>query len=177
MGNGWREHTEDDDLHTFDIVNGVGLQTAVNSCRTAVQQRGIGLVLPDDVGPQKRAPHLTYPLVVDLMPGLYVVVSDGLGIVLHVVHNRCGKVLVLRHDVVRPVDTRLALQNVAVVDEQQVVAVLLTLLLDIGVHAYKRSLQGLLLHKIVGKEVPMHVAGLNHLELDGLCRSCHCLNC
>ena len=114
------DHTDDSNLHSVNIMDGVGLQTVVDTGRTS------GTVLTGsttfyNVRSEQRTAHLTNPFVVDLMARLYVVVSYSLGIVLHIVDDRCCKVLADRHHIVRPVDAGLPLQDVAVVDKQQVI--------------------------------------------------------
>ena len=168
VGNGGREHADDHNLHPFDIVDGVGLYVAV-SPEWPGTTRGTRY---HNVGSKQRAAHLAYPFVIHFVAWLNVVVAHGLGVVFHVVDDACGQVLVLGHDIVGPVDTGLPLQYVTVVDEQQVVAVLLALLLDIRVHTYQCSFDWLLLHEVVGEEVSVNVAGLNDFQLDGLGRGC-----
>ncbi len=155
---------------------GVGLQPRVDVLHAGL---AVLALLLDDVGPEQGAAHLANPLVVDLVAGLHVVVAHGLGVVAHVVDDAGREVLVVGHDVVRPVDAGLPLQDVAVVDEQQSVAVLLPLSVDVGAGPGERSLQWALLHEVVGEEVAVYVARLDDLQPHGflrglcLCRQCH----
>ena len=108
------------------------------------------------------------------MPRLDVVVAKCLSIVVHVVHHLCRNVLVsVAHDVVRPVARRLPLQDVAVVNKQQAVAILPAQTVDIRVDAGERALQRLSLDEIIREEVPVDVACLDDSQADGLVFLCH----
>ena len=82
IGNSGCQHADDADLHTVDVVSGVGLQSCIDTL-------GIGLAilvfLLYDVGSQQRTAHLADPFVVDLMSGFDVVIAYGLSIVFHIV--------------------------------------------------------------------------------------------
>ena len=163
VGDGWRQHTDDGNLHAFAVEHGVGVDVGQAGCRA------------DDVGPQRWAAHLANPLVVDLMARLDVVVADGLAVVLHVVHHLGSYVLLARCHEVRPVACGLSLQYVAVVNQQQLVAVLLAEAVHVGVHPRQRSLDGLcFFHEVVGEEVAVYVARLHHLQPNGFLCLCHC---
>ena len=95
-------------------------------------------------------------------------IAYGLSVVAHIVDDRSGEVLVGGHHVVRPIDAGLTLQDVTVVDEQQVVAVLRAFLFNICTGTGECSLERLALHKVVREEMSVYVAGLDHLETDGL---------
>ena len=92
-------------------------------------------------------------------------VAYGLGVIPHVVDDACCQILVLGHHEIRPVDARLTLQDVAVVYQQQVVAVLLAFFINISIGAHQSPFQGLPLRKVPGEEMPVYVAGLYHLQL------------
>ena len=127
VGNGGCEHTDDGYLHTVDDMDGVGVYAIVD---VLGMSRSVGSGF-HDVRTEQRTAHLTDPFVVDLMAGLDVVIAHRLGIVLHVVDDRCGEVLVFWHHVVRPVDAGLSLQDVTVVYQQQVVSKCRPLLINI----------------------------------------------
>ena len=129
---GGRQHTDDADFYTVTYVDGVGLQARID---VFVPGRAVLRTLLDDVGTQQGASHLSDPFVVDLVAWFDIMVAYGFGIVLHIVDHTCRQVLVFRHDVVRPVDAGLSLQDVAVVNEQQPVAIILSLFSYIGICA------------------------------------------
>ena len=165
IGYGRCQHADDTYLHAVLHVHRVGAQTVVDALRLGVAALR---ALLHDVGPQQRTAHLANPLVVHLVARLYVVVAHRLRVITHVVdHPRC-QVFVLRHHEVRPIDARLTLQYVAVVNQQQVVAILLTFLTDVAVGPHQRTLQRFTLRKVPRKEVPVHVTGFNHLQPDHL---------
>ena len=155
-GYGGGEHADDGNLHAFALNHGVGV--GVGHAFRAV----------DDVGAQHGTAHLADPFVVDGMTGLNVVVAEGGGVVAHVVDYRGSDVLFVGSHVVRPVARRLSLQDVAVVEQQQPVAIVLAQAVDVRVHACEGALQRFPLHEVVGEEVAVHVAGLDDAQLDGL---------
>ena len=159
VGNGGCQHTDDTDLHTVDVMRGVGLQSGIDALRIGL---AILVFFLHDVRTQQRTAYLANPLVVHLMSGLDVVVAHRLCIVFHVVDHLCCQVHVLGHHVVRPVHTGLSLQYIAVVYQQQVVAVLLALLGDIGVGTGQCSVDGLVVHEVPRKEMSVHITCLNH---------------
>ena len=165
VGDSGCQHTDDADLHAVDVVSGVGLQTGIDALWIG---RAVLVGFLDNVRTQQRTAHLTDPFVVDLMAGFYIVIAHGLSIVFHIVDHRGSQVLVLRHHVVRPVHTGLPLQDIAVVDQQQVFAILLTLFLDIGVSACEGAVDGPVVHKVPREEMPVHIARFNHFQPYGL---------
>ena len=102
------------------------------------------------------------------MAWLDIMVTYSLCIVLHVVDDRSGKVLIFWHHIVRPIDAGLSLQNIAVVDQQQMVAIRCAFLFNICVCTGERTLNGLTLHEVVREEVTVNVAGLNHFHSNSL---------
>ena len=128
VGNGGREHADDGNLHTINIMDGVRLQTIVDILRIGRTIRA-GI---DDVGTEQRTTYLAYPLVIYFVTRFDVVVTYRLCIVVHVVDDLCCQVLVLWHYIVRPIYTGLALKDVTIVDEQEmVIAVFLSFLINI----------------------------------------------
>ena len=148
----------------------VGLQSCIDMLRTGLC---VLVFLFNDVGAQQWTANLANPLVVNLVTRLDVVITYGFGIVFHVVDNRSCDVLVFRHHIVRPIYARLTLQDVAIIYQQEMIlAILFTLLFDIGVCTRKCTLDGGLLHKVVGEKMSMHIAGFNHLNFYGLIVFC-----
>ena len=131
VGNGRCEHADDSNLHAVDVMDGVGLKACVDIIGMG---RTVGTGF-HNIRTKQRTAHLTNPFVVNFMSRLDVVVAYGLSIVLHVVDDRGGKVLVLRHHIVRPVDAGLSLQNIAVVDQQEVITIRGAFLFNISVRA------------------------------------------
>ena len=67
------------------------------------------------VCPQHRTFRFLYPLVIDGMPGFHIMVSDGLGIIFHIVDDTCGDVGLLWIHEVAVIAGRLSLQDITVV--------------------------------------------------------------
>ena len=156
-GDGWRQHAKDGYLHALALDHGIG---------TDIRQPSRCV---DDVRTQHRAVHLAYPFVVDLMARLHIVIAHCLSIIAQVVHHAGSQVLFLRHDIVRPVHAGLSLQDVAIVDEQHTVAILLALALHIGAHPGEGAFQGLALDEVVREETSMNITGLDDLQADVFC--------
>ena len=97
-----------------------------------------------------------------------IVVANGLCVVLHIIDDRSCEILILRHHVIRPVDARLALKDVTIINQQEVVAILLSLLADVSVRSYKCTFNRLLFHEVVWKEMPVYITGLNDFQTYGL---------
>ena len=159
------QHSDHADLHPVLIVHGVRLQSRIDVL-------GVGLAvlgaLFHDVRTEQRAAHLSDPLVIHLVAWLNVVVAHRLRVVAHIVDHAGREVLVVGHHVVRPIHAGLSLHDVAVVYQQQVVAILRALLFNIRVRAYERSFQGRLFHEVVWEEMTVNVAGLDHFQFNGL---------
>ena len=155
VGDGRRQHADNAYLDALAVENGVGLHVGI-----------LGLAV-NDVGAEGWTSHFANPLVVHLVARLDVVVTHRLCVEVHVVDDAGGYVLPLGHDEVRPVAGWLSLQNVAIVNEQQVLAVFAAQLLDVCVDANQRALQGLFLHEVIREEMPVDVAGLYDSQLNG----------
>ena len=167
---GGSDHAEDGDLDGGRLmVDGGGWKeiSLNDGIGPYVGQAGLAV---DDIGSNDRTLHLAHPLVVDLMARLHIVIAYGFHVVSHIVDDLCGQVLLIAHDVVRPVGAGLSLKDVAVVEEQQAVAILLPLLLDIGVGPCRRAVQRTSVDKVIGEEVAVNVAGLDDFQLHSLRR-------
>ena len=156
VGDGGCNEAEDGNAHTLALDDGVGFQVGL-SC--------LGVC---HVGTQHGASAFGYPLVIDAVPRLHIVVAQGLGIVPHIVGDLGSYVGGVAVYVVVIVTYGLALQDVAIVQEQQPVSILLAQPSDITAHAGHASGFGLTVDKIVRKKTAMHVAGLYYSQLDGL---------
>ena len=165
VGDSGRQHADHADLHPVLIVHGVGLYPRIDVLRIGLAVLG---ALLHDVRTEQRTAYLSDPLVIHLVARLDIVVAHGLCVVAHIVDHAGREVLVVGHHVVRPVHAGLSLHDVAVVDQQQVVAILCAFLLNIGIGAHERSFQRRLLHEVIGEEMAVNVAGLNHFQLNGL---------
>ena len=166
VGDSWGKHADYYYLYAILIVNRVGLKSCVDVLRACCS---ILILLLYDVGTKQWASNLTNPLVVYFMTRFNVVIAHSFGIILHIIDDRSCYILIFRHHIVRPVYTWLTLQNVAIVNQQEVVvAVLLALLFDIAVGTCKSAPDGLLLHEIIWEEMTMHIASLYDLDLYGL---------
>ena len=170
--NGRGKHTDHTDLHAVFHMYGVGLQTGIDALGISLS---VLTFLFHDVGTQQRTTHLTDPLVIHLVTRLYIVVAYGLGIILHVVDHSCGQILVFGHHIIGPIHTGLSLQDITVINEQQVVAALLTLAVDIRVGTGQSPPERPALHEVPREEMSVNITGLNDLQRDGL-RSLLCLH-
>ena len=164
-GNGRGQQTDDAYLDAALVVDGVGLQTVVDVRRIG---GSVLVTFFHHVGSHQRTAHLANPLVVHLVTRFQIVVAKGLDVVFHVVDDAGRQIDLVRCNKVRPVDTRLSLHDVAIVYQQQVVAILLAFLINIAVSTHQRPVNGLALGEVPWEEVAMNVAGLYHLQLDSL---------
>ena len=110
------------------------------------------------------------------MTRFHIVVAEGLGIVLQVVDDLCSDVGFVSLDVVGIIAGGLSLQNVAIVQQNQAVAVGLALALEVGADTRHRSLHRAALREVIWEESPVDVRGF--YQSDGyslalLGHSCH----
>ena len=108
---GRSNHAEDGNLHTLAVEDDI---------RFHVRSLGFGV---DDVGTDHRTVEFLDPLVVNRMTGLNVVITKGLCVILQVVDHICRHVAFVGGDVVVIVASWLTLQDVAVLQQDQVVLV------------------------------------------------------
>ena len=94
-------------------------------------------------------------------------VANSFGIIAHIVDDTRCQILVLGHYKVGPIDARLTLQNVAVVYQQQIAAILFALLINIIIGTHQCTLQRLALSEVPREKMSVNITGLNHLQLDG----------
>ena len=93
------------------------------------------------------------------MTCLYVVVAKGLGVVLQVVDNLCGDIRLVSLDKISLVAGGLSLQNVAILQQDDVVAIALALALEVGADTCHCPLHGTALGEVVRKESSVHIGG------------------
>ena len=123
------------------------------------------------------------------MSRLYVVVAKVLGVVLQVVDNLCGNIRRVSLNIVGIVARGLSLQDVAVVQQDDVVAVALALTLEVGADSCHRTRHRTAFSKVVWEEGTMDVRCFYQSQGDGLgwlghhghaeaceCEDCHCLS-
>ena len=154
VGNGGCQHAEDGDAHALALQHQVGLDV------------GLAAFQVDDVRTEDGAVQFLDPLVVHLVADLDVVVAEGLGVVLQVVHHLGSDVGLVGGHEVGVVAGGLALQDVAVLKENQPVAHLLALALDVTAHAGHRARHGTALGEVVGKECSVDVGRLHDAQRD-----------
>ena len=118
----------------------------------------------DDVSSQDRAFYLFNPLIIYGMPRFDVVVAHRLRIILHVVHHRCGQVGHGGLNEIAIITRGLTLKNVAVVEQDNVLAILLAHFVYIRTHSGQRTFLVAAVDKVVRKEASVYVARLYYLD-------------
>ena len=161
VGDGGREQADDCDARAATLQDGVGLEVGLV---------GLGV---DDVGAQDGAVGGAHPFVVDPMARLHVVVANGLRVIAEVVDDLCRDVGAGRVHIVGIIVYGLALEDVAIVEQDDVLAMLAAQLVDVCGHTSQRPSLGLAVDEVVGEEATVHVAGLNELQVDGFLFRCH----
>ena len=161
VGDGGREQADDGDARAATLQDGVGLEVGLV---------GLGV---DDVGAQDGAVGGAHPFVVDPMARLHVVVANGLRVIAEVVDDLCRDVGAGRVHIVGIIVYGLALEDVAIVEQDDVLAMLAAQLVDVCGHTSQRPSLGLAVDEVVGEEATVHVAGLNELQVDGFLFRCH----
>ncbi len=107
------------------------------------------------------------------MTGLYIVITESLGIILHIVDYISCHIASLGVDIIIEIAGRLSLKDIAILQEDDIVLIGLNRL-------HKRhACQGSCLRFTInanpyGKKETMNITCLNHSEFDGALL-CHCL--
>ena len=122
----------------------------------------------DDVGTQYREVAVVGPTVEHRTAHLHIVVAHVASIVAHEAQHFACQVARLLVDVVIVVGRGLSLQDIAVVEQQHVVAILLAKALDIGMHTRQAAFHISTVDKVVGIETSMHIAGFNYSQFHRL---------
>ena len=94
------------------------------------------------------------------MTGLNVMVTEELSIILQIVYHLSTDVRLVGLDEVGVITRWLTLQDVAVVEQDEVLAILIAQLVDIGAHARHRTLHRTALYEVVREEGSMDIARL-----------------
>ena len=118
--NGWSQQAEHGNLHTLAVQDDVRLDVRLAS---------LGV---DDVGSQNRAVQLLDPFVVNRMTGLNIMVTERLCIILHIVDHIRSHVASLGVHIIIIVAGGLSLQNVAILQEDNIVLIRLSKVVDVG---------------------------------------------
>ena len=111
VGDGWGQHAEHCHLHALTLQDDV---------RFHVRLAGLRF---DDVGTEHRTVEFLDPFVVNGMSRFNIVITKGLCVILQVVDHICRHVAFVGGDVVVIVASWLTLQDVAVLQQDQVVLV------------------------------------------------------
>ena len=150
--NGGRYHAENGNLHSVALQHLVGPE--VGFARSGI----------DDVGAQHRSTAVARPTVENGTSRLYIVVAHIGGIIAHEVQHIGGYVERYRVDVVIVIGGGLALQDVAVVQQNQVVLIGFARFLHKCVHACQASGGLPLKDEIVGIEITVDITGLYYFQ-------------
>ena len=153
--NGRSEHSQDSHLHAFAVQDKVRLDIRL-TCRSA-----------DDVGTQDWAVEFFYPFVVNRMTRLNIMISKYLRIILHVVYHIGSHVSCLCIYIIIIIAGRLTLQNVAIFQEDEIILVVFTQIVDVGRNARQGSCFRLTVDEIVREERAVHIACLYHSQFYG----------
>jgi hypothetical protein len=145
IGYGGCYQSEDADFHAVALDNGIRFEIGFPGGKV------------DDVGPQRGAVQLGNPFVIDLVPGLHVVVADALRVVSQIVYHLGPDVVTERVEIVGVVRNRLSLQDVTVLEQDEVLAVCGSLSFEIAAHACHRSGHWFPVDEIVWEKCPVHI--------------------
>ena len=147
-GYGRSEQSENSHLHPVVLHNLIG-----SECRLA---RGS----VDDIGTQYGHVALSAPALKHFASGFHIVVAYIACIVAHEVHHSRSHVGSHRVDKVVVVHSGLPLENVAVVEQNHIVAIALPRLFYGSVDTRKASCRRLSGYEVIGEEVSVYVACL-----------------
>ena len=103
------------------------------------------------------------------MTSLHIMVAYGGSIILHIVDYLGSYILVLGVDVVVEIAYRLTLQNVAIIEQQHILAMLLSQVVDICANPCKASCLWLATDEVVREEASVHIRSFYNLYFHSLC--------
>ena len=152
----WGNHAQYSYLDAIALKNLIGLEM------------GLARSCFDDVGTQYREVAVVGPTVEHRTAHLHIVVAHVASIVAHEAQHFACQVARLLVDVVIVVGRGLSLQDIAVVEQQHVVAILLAKALDISMHSCQAAFHISTVDKVVGIEASMHIAGFNYSQFHRL---------
>ena len=108
------------------------------------------------------------------MTCLYIVITESLGIILHIVDYISCYITSLGVDIIIEVAGRLSLKDIAILQEDDIVLIGLAQIVYIRGYACQGSCLRFAIDEIVWEERTMNITRLNHSEFDGALL-CHCL--
>ena len=108
------------------------------------------------------------------MTSLYIVITESLGIILHIVDYISCHIASLGVDIIIEVAGRLSLKDIAIFQEDDIVLIGLAQIVYIRGYACQGSCLRFAIDEIVWEERTMDITRLNHSEFDGA-RLSHCL--
>ena len=153
--NGRSEHSQDCHLHALAVQDEIRLNVWL-ACRSA-----------DDVGTKNWAIEFFYPFVVNWMTRFNIMIAKHLRIILHVVDHIGSHVSSLCVYIIIIIAGRLSLQNIAILQEDEVILVVFSQIVDVGRNARQGSCFRLTVDEIVREERAVHIACLYHSQFYG----------
>ena len=153
--NGRSNHSQDCHLHALAVQNEIRLNVWL-ACRSA-----------DDVGTKNWAIEFFYPFVVNWMTRFNIMIAKHLRIILHVVYHIGSHVSSLCVYIIIIIAGRLSLQNIAILQEDEVILVVFSQIIDVGRNARQGSCFWLTVDEIVREERAVHIACLYHSQFYG----------
>ena len=153
--NGRSNHSQNSHLHALAIQDKIRLNVWL-ACRSA-----------DDVGTQDWAVEFFYPFVVNRMTRFNIMISKYLRIILQVVYHIGSHVSCLSIYIIIIIAGRLALQNIAILQEDEVILVIFSQIVYVGRNARQGSCFWLTVDEIVREERAVHIACLYHSQFYG----------
>ena len=153
--NGRSNHSQNCHLHAFAVQDEIRLNVWF-ACRSA-----------DDVGTQDWAVEFFYPFVVNRMTRFNIMIPKHLRIKLHVVYHIGSHVPSLSIYIIIIIAGRLTLQNIAILQENEIILVIFSQIVYIGRYTRQGSCFWLTVDEIVREERAVHIACLYHSQFYG----------
>ena len=161
VGDGWCQQPQHGYAHALTLQHQVRLHVWLARLRV------------DDVGSEDRTMEVFQPFVIDGVARLHIMIAEQLCIIFQIVDDLCCYIGRIGLHEVRIVAGGLSLQDVAIVQQYQVLAKHFALLINISTDTSHCAPHGLALYEVIGKEGTVHVGSLNQPQGDSLCCLCH----
>ena len=149
VGNGGSQHAENSYAYALAFNDNIWLDI------------GFAALQVDDVRTDDGTVKFLNPFVVNLMSNLHVVVAESLGVVFHVIDDLSGNIGFVGGHEIGVVAGGLTLQDVTILKENQPIAHLLALALEVTAHTGHCTAHVAALGEIIGKERSVNVGCLH----------------
>ena len=149
-------HSEYGNAYTVALQNLVRFEVRLTRIRT------------DNIRPQHRESTIGHPTVVHSMSCFHIMISHIGHIITHEIHHVGRNMFGNRVNIVIVISNRLSLQNISVIYQNHIIAILLALFLDESMHMRQSAFTVFPFYKIIRKIISMYITGFNQLYCDFL---------